>query len=639
MRIVSLVLLLTACTGDASRALFPTGSSTLSTSSDLERLYALDPDAGALVVIEPGHGAVDRVELGGTPARVVRARDRVFVSLRDQGTVVVFDESGTGLVERARVPVGPEPFGLVTTHEGSTVYAAVAMADEIVAIDVDSAEIVNRYAVGVQPRWLAIHPSGGTVYATSNVGGVWWSIATDSGQVRTFALPRNERLDDSQARPLPPHARFTGDPTVAPNGSQIAMPVLYVSPEQNPAAAAAASIPYYTNAGADPVGRTTPTVALFKLDRRGTPESTPDTLIPVLALENATATTGPGSRRSYLSSATFSPDGLTALVTMESSRAVVVVPTHVDVPSHLAQAGRLPERGDGFQTRRLETYRTDFGPRGVTFLSRDLASVDQWLDHSVANVNYDDARRQLRRHAAGDTSLITSQAMPSNWMARTDRVEVGPVTLDPTIEFGRRLFFDALDTRVTANGGGTSCSTCHFEGGSDGITWILPDADLQTPSLAGKVSLTEPVTWLSSVPSVTDEILLTTFDRMGGRGLEPDVAAVIAAFVDTTPYPSPAPVDPAAAERGRVIFEGSAECATCHFGPALTDNLEHTMFDLTNVRTPTLRGIAATPPYIHDGRAQTLTELVEMSERGGMGRTDHLSAADKADLVAYLRSL
>ncbi len=62
---------------------------------------------------------------------------------------------------------------------------------------------------------------------------------------------------------------------------------------------------------------------------------------------------------------------------------------------------------------------------------------------------------------------------------------------------------------------------------------------------------------------------------------------------------------------------------------------------LTSVvaNTPGLVGVAATAPYFHDGRAKDLAELIEIAEQVGMGKVDHLSASEKADLEAYLRSL
>ena len=74
-------------------------------------------------------------------------------------------------------------------------------------------------------------------------------------------------------------------------------------------------------------------------------------------------------------------------------------------------------------------------------------------------------------------------------------------------------------------------------------------------------------------------------------------------------------------------------------GERLTDNGFHPMAGLSSVNTPTLTGIGASAPYLHDGSARTLADVVEQADAIGMGRTSHLTAAERSDLVAYLRSL
>ena len=64
-------------------------------------------------------------------------------------------------------------------------------------------------------------------------------------------------------------------------------------------------------------------------------------------------------------------------------------------------------------------------------------------------------------------------------------------------------------------------------------------------------------------------------------------------------------------------------------------------------KTPTLREVARTAPYMHDGSLSTLQAVVEFYDRGGAGnpgldgriRPLHLSVVEKSDLVALLQSL
>lgn len=71
--------------------------------------------------------------------------------------------------------------------------------------------------------------------------------------------------------------------------------------------------------------------------------------------------------------------------------------------------------------------------------------------------------------------------------------------------------------------------------------------------------------------------------------------------------------------RGESIFYGKGQCASCHGGPAFTDDYMH---DLQverfysgrpegPIKTFPLRGIKDSPPYLHDGRLMTLDDAVE----------------------------
>src|SRR5688500_12754641 len=115
------------------------------------------------------------------------------------------------------------------------------------------------------------------------------------------------------------------------------------------------------------------------------------------------------------------------------------------------------------------------------------------------------------------------------------------------------------------------------------------------------------------------------------------------------PAPPPGSFDVEAAERGRVLFEGPAVCASCHAGPSFTDAptlhapSETGMSDdearrsATGMyRTTPLRGAWQHPPYFHDGSAATLRDVVEHYD-AQLGL--RLTNAQKRDLVSFLKSI
>jgi len=120
------------------------------------------------------------------------------------------------------------------------------------------------------------------------------------------------------------------------------------------------------------------------------------------------------------------------------------------------------------------------------------------------------------------------------------------------------------------------------------------------------------------------------------------------------------------AKRGFETFTGKAKCDTCHSGFNFTDNGFHNIgvkndgaedvgrFAQRPVaslkgafKTPTLRDVALTAPYMRNGAYRTLEEVVEHYDRGGDVKENlspemkplHLSAQEKADLVEFMKSL
>jgi hypothetical protein len=163
--------------------------------------------------------------------------------------------------------------------------------------------------------------------------------------------------------------------------------------------------------------------------------------------------------------------------------------------------------------------------------------------------------------------------------------------------------------------------------------------------------------------------------QMGGQGVfkDPRIGLDISQTPDLVTPKLPAlldyqlslaaPAPPAgsfsqeAAERGERVFKNEAKCATCHTPPTYTnvlsgaDKKTPVLHDPASVgadpryaersatrkyRATPLRGLWQHPPYFHDGSAADLMAVVNHYEKR-LGLT--LTAAQKADLVAFLKSL
>ena len=187
------------------------------------------------------------------------------------------------------------------------------------------------------------------------------------------------------------------------------------------------------------------------------------------------------------------------------------------------------------------------------------------------------------------------------------------------------------------------------------------------------LTMQEGVERLSREP----EYVLAFRQAFGREIQEEDPARALASYVSTilsgdSPYDRllagrPDALSPEAQE-GLRIFRGKSNCSACHAGPHLTDEGFHNTgvasrdgrwldagrfavtgieADLGKFKTPSLREVARTAPYMHDGSIPSLEEVIEYYDRGGNRnpRLDqgvkplHLSAEEKHALANFLRSL
>jgi cytochrome c peroxidase len=121
-------------------------------------------------------------------------------------------------------------------------------------------------------------------------------------------------------------------------------------------------------------------------------------------------------------------------------------------------------------------------------------------------------------------------------------------------------------------------------------------------------------------------------------------------------------------QAGLQLFRGKANCTACHVGPTFSDERFHNTGvawsdgrlldegrfavsgkgeDRGAFKTPTLREIARTAPYMHDGSLLTLNDVVDYYDRGGNSnpvldaelRPLKLTSAEKNSLISFLGSL
>ena len=274
-----------------------------------------------------------------------------------------------------------------------------------------------------------------------------------------------------------------------------------------------------------------------------------------------------------------------------------------------------------------------------------------------------------------------------------------PSSGDARVALGRKLFFD---TRLSGDGK-RSCASCHDprKRFSDGQKVALGRDRVRlkrnTPALLN-LEARGPYLWDGRAATLEEQALLPLMDpnelakdlptlerelaadpeyvarfqeAFGSLGINRDTLARALAAFERTLVSAGSRHDrylegdtsalTAEEVRGLRIFTGKGECTTCHGGPLLTDNGFHNVgvagedpgrpepgaVPRATFKTPSLRDVARTAPYFHDGSAATLEEVIEHYANGGDPRAKgthdihplDLSASEKRALAAFLRSL
>lgn len=280
--------------------------------------------------------------------------------------------------------------------------------------------------------------------------------------------------------------------------------------------------------------------------------------------------------------------------------------------------------------------------------------------------------------------------------------EGNPLTASK-VELGLRLWFD---TRLSGNDR-MACATCHdhrrgFSNGeatATGITgargnrnaptiyavasntslfWDGRAATLEEQALGPIVNPIEMNARLEDVVRKLEQVeyYRVKFREAFGTGVSAEgIAKALASFeralvVGRSPFERWLDGERSAiglsAQRGLRIFHTKGGCLFCHEGMDMTDRDFHNLgigiqapqpdrgrYDVTRnpmdwgaFKTPTLRNIARSAPYMHDGSLRTLPEVVDFYDQGGeenpnldpVMRRLELTKAEKADLVAFLES-
>ena len=588
---------------------------------------AITPDGTTLVVANPDSNSVSLVDtlnntlvqeigVGVDPRGVAVAADGVTAYVVNQGSDSLSVIDIPTRTRLADLPTGDRPVSVVCTPDGRFVIVAEMGADAIRFMDAGGLATLSVVPVGDRPYGLAVTPDGRRLLVTHLL----------SGQVTVLKVqPFSSYL------PLISHSlrtRTVSLATASPSDSQPLVLATWPNVAPAPAVAinAAGTRAYLPQTMANGLGlnQTFDTSVFPK--------------VSVLGLDTNTHLT---SEHISLPE-TDQPVGLpwaVALAKNDSQLWVVNAASNdvsvIDItsPTHPARAAHILV-GDQ--------------PRGIVFSP----------DGGSAYVN---------NTLAGTVSVIDAQTYTVSQVIQTTILPLPPALLN-----GKKLFFSSARPDL-AQARWISCNTCHIEGEADGRTWKVqylgtvppgeqPLITRNTTSLLGMVE-TYPLRWSAEWDESADSEFSVRFEQFGtglilgdihptlgtpnqGRSYDLDCLAL---YLDSLAVP-PRTHDLTDAElRGKALFESpDTGCATCHPAPLYTDLQVHDVGTAggpgewfgPEIDTPTLRYLYDSAPYLHDGSAASLVEvLVGKNPADEHGVTSHLTSAELQDLIAYLLSL
>jgi cytochrome c peroxidase len=281
-------------------------------------------------------------------------------------------------------------------------------------------------------------------------------------------------------------------------------------------------------------------------------------------------------------------------------------------------------------------------------------------------------------------------------LSRTLPIPAGNPLTPEKVALGKKLFFD---TRLSADDS-TSCARCHDPKHAFTDNRVLSVgvfgqvSNRHAPSLVGRgfgsaqfwdgraatleEQVVDPIQNPKEMGMSVDQVIVRLRSDPAYAGLTAEsLALALASYVRTirsvdSPfdrYMSPVGGGLSDLEReGLRLFRDKARCYICHSGDHFTDEMfhntgiawrdgrlqdegravvTHKAYERGAFKTPTLREISNTAPYMHDGSIATLEEVIEYYDRGGNRNPHidenvvplHLSGEEKRALLAFLRAL
>jgi cytochrome c peroxidase len=590
----------------------PSNGSQMVCNDATRRVWSVNPDSDTVTAVNADSLAkVLEVPVCDDPRGIaVAASGRLWVACHDDDRVRVLDANGAPLASLS-TGYGSAPAGIAASPDGSTVYVTLEGAGALQRFNASTMQSSGRLTLGPTPHGVAVSANGSRVLVTrflspSDRAEVWDINATSFTLTRTLLIPKfggdTNRDETASGKGV---ANYLAGIAIAPDGRSAWVVSTKTNSERGP----------LTGPDLDQDNTVRNVVSQIDL--------TSNTLRHVIDIDNSDSA----------SALAFSPLGDYLLVTLQGNNEIVVLDM-LAVESAIGLGGFVTRLAAGL------------APQGAcSDPSTNRTFVNNFMSRNLAVLETDPLfRRGVVSVTRSTVSTVASELLPATVLA------------------GKRVFYNAGDTRMSAEGY-ISCATCHVDGGHDGRVWDFTgrgEGLRNTATLHGRGGVAHGnVHWSANFDEIQDfenDIRLafggsgflsdTDFaaraDPLGapkaGRSSDLDALAAYVASLGASSVPrspwrnSDGSMTPEALT-GEGVF-ASLGCDDCHSGAQFTDSTvgaNPTLHDVGTLRTtsgarlggpldgidtPTLLGVWDTAPYFHDGSAATLDDVFRVA--GGL---------------------
>ena len=589
-----------------------------------------------------------------SPAGMVVSSDnkRIFVALDDRDEVIEADVSSRQVMRR--VQVNGSPFGLALDAQGTNLFVTCRSADRIVVVDLQTLRQIGSVPVGAGPAGIVFCPTaeGGRLVVAN-------SLSDDISVLSVAPLQELSRV----AAGREPYAV-----AATPDGRQVIVANRMVG------LSSLKSTPASELTWINPLnGRA---VRRDKLESAHLSEgvcvvaSRSWALSPLVKVRNQVPITQVANgwvMSSGLALADLQRGGVTQLP-LDEANDYFADPSGIVVDASGKRAYIASGGSDAVSVLDLDRLAHWLDDAESTAREQAIYDLSLSPEYVVARVPTKRNPRQMTLSQDGNTLFVAERLEDSVLLVDTrtlkilGRIALGDGGLDDPIRRGERVFTSAAYTFQHQ----FSCRSCHPDGHVDGLSYDfdgdgIGDNLLDNRSLMG-VAGTGPFKWNGKNPSLEVQcgprfakVLMRT------DPFPPKALRDLTTFITSRP-PSrgvrsmDARLTPAQ-ERGRAIFfatqtpDGKViprerRCNTCHRPPLYTVRTSFDVgtkgpYDTTAAfDTPHLLGIAASAPYLHDGRAQSLEELWTLYNTNDLhGLSSYMNKIQLNDLVEFLKTL